>query len=712
YRGRTGLSYYGRSPALPPTVAAGRAEPAADRLLAHEFAIPAYETPTYNLGPEFDWHIFPTVDVEWPTKIHRHFHWGVLTSAYARSGNEAYAREVVQQLFDFAQDNPLERWDAKRYRWAWSTLNTTVRIYSSWLNAWLQLLNSPSWTPDAQFVLMTELREHGRFLMAHAARGGNWVVAEARGLVELGIMFPEFKEAAAWRAEGFRRLRYELDQQVLADGMHIERTPGYHGMTLGCFLEPFQLGLLNQVEIADQAAFLDALERMHEYYLYGQKPNHRMEQVGDSSMMSADGSLAQGARLFRREDMRWVRTNGAEGQPPVHRSYGFTAGGQYYSRSAWNDPQALWSMLDWGAHFGHCHEDMGQFSLYAYGSDLLVDTGIYCYDRPRRDPFYQTIGHNTVMVDQQTQKRRDPLESKWVTTDQFDYFRGLTDNSEPLRFERTMLFRQPNQAGPGYWLVLDNLTGEGRHRLDQRWHTTEKLAARVVGSSIVLTSKPAQKQPSLVLAGLPQAGLQTAVVPGAVSYKWLEKSPVEVAQFTLDGEMPAGFVTLLYPTPPDAPPATVELTRLTTELPGALALRASITDRDRQFEDLWLFNPTGQGTLRVAGVETDARLALLRREGQQTSWLLAEGSLLRQGETVLFTSANRVDGAAAAPHDGVTALVVTAGQEVWAHSPGQATVNGQTFAGERAHGMIQVGSVSPPMPVKPPKSPGEPDLSL
>jgi 2-isopropylmalate synthase len=63
--------------------------------------------------------------------------------------------------------------------------------------------------------------------------------------------------------------------------------------------------------------------------------------------------------MFRREDMQWVLTGGKEGKPPVYRSYPFSGAGFYVSRSAWNDPQALWSIVDWGGFLGHCHDDMG-----------------------------------------------------------------------------------------------------------------------------------------------------------------------------------------------------------------------------------------------------------------------------------------------------------------------------------------------------------------
>ncbi len=718
YRARKLPDYYGKYHARPPINPARNTDPRAEQLLTHKMPIHSYKEPTYDLGPDFDWHVFPIVDVEWPTKIHRHFHWRSLAGAYGRTNNEAYAEELVQQLFDWAKDNPMERWDRQRYRWAWSTLNTTIRIYSSWINSWLQVRESRAWRPDAQFVFLAALREHGRFLMTHAARQGNWVVAEARGLVELGVMFPEFKEAKAWREEGFRRLRRELAAQVLPDGVHIERTPGYHGMTMGCFMEPVRLGLLNGLEIDGGEDFVTKLEQMHEYYLYGAKPNHRMPQIGDTGPMNVDKMLRRGWNMFRRADMRWVVEDGKEGSPPVHRSYAFAAAGQYISRSAWNDPRALWSFIDWGAHVGHCHEDMGHISLYAYGSDLLVDTGRYSYAWPMRAPFYRTVGHNTVRIDGKTQKRRDPLTADWVSTEQFDVFRGTTDNSEPLLHERILAFVQPSADAPGYWLVVDRLTGEGNHRLDQRWHGFEKLEARLSGTSAILETRDGEDpRPSLVLAALPQPGLEPRVVEGAVSYAWYKKTPVDVVQFGLEGNMPATLVTVLFPTPPDAPPANVTVLPLPATLDaaakadrGMTAVRVNIVDRGVRFSDTWVINHAPASTGQAGGLLVRGRMGMIRNGRKATRWLLAEGSRLAFEGRDLFMSEEEVRGAGArTTANGMLAFVCTGGTGVRFHAPAAeaVTVNGVLSPPPRGDaGMVRAGTVSPPVVAPVPRGKG------
>ena len=704
YRARKGPSYYRKWEKRPSRNPARTTDARAETYLTHKMPIHSYETPTYDVGREFDWHIFPINDVEWPTKIHRHFHWSSLAGGYWDTGNEDYANEIVQQMLDWGQDNPMERWDRHRYRWAWSTLNATIRIYSTWINAWLRIRESGSWTPDAQFVMLTLLREHGEFLMTRRTTPGrsNWSVAESRGLVELGIMFPEFKEAASWRAEGFRRLREDIDLQVLADGVHVERTPGYHSMTLGCFMEPLRLALLNQVPFEGRDHFIAKIESMYEFYLYGCDPNRRMAQIGDGHQMSVVRHMQQAADMFGREDMRFLATEGAEGAVPVHRSYGFEAAGFYVSRTAWNDPDALWSIMDWGAAIGHCHEDMGQICLRAYGKPILVDSGIYSYAFPMRSYFHWTIGHNTLMVDGKCQKRRDPLSSTWVTTDRFDYVRGLTDNSEPVLHERSLVFKQPGDDGPGYWVVLDRVTGEDSHRLDQRWHPNEKFKGAADGSSVVFTSADeGDPQPSLVLAALPADDMETAVVEGWVSYQWYKKIPVQVAQFTRECQVPAVLATVLYPTPAGRAPARIAVSRLPATLDGAAvpdtgatAFEVAIEDDGRAYRDTWIFRHGDKGVVAAGGVALDGRMARVR---SRKSWSVAEGSSLELGGKSLF--------AAAAPMRGIartgSVLSCTDGRDLRVASAEPLAVNGGEAIAPQDGIVVLTAVAAPVVPPEP-----------
>lgn len=717
FRKRSEPNYYNkfRKPWKAPAVK--RTNIAADRILNHKYPIHSYKDPVFDLGPGMNWHVNPIVDREWPTKLHRHTQWRTFMNAYRQTGDEKYAQEMRQQILDWAKDNPIERWVPATGRFAWSTLNATVRIYGTWIDMYYILRHSPVWNGDLQFVYLTEIREHGRYLMTHAARQGNWVVAEARGLVELGVMFPEFKEAKQWRDEGFARLKRELDIQVFDDGIHVERTPGYHSMVMACFMQPLQLGLLNKVDIEGREYFLKKIEKMYEPYLYGAMPDKRMAQIGDGGLMSVAGKMTQGWNIFRREDMLYVFSDGKEGKPPVHRSYAFRQGGFFVSRSAWNDPNALWSIVDWGGFVGHCHYDMGNFLAYAYGSRLLIDAGRYAYAWPERKYFKETTGHNTLMVDGKNQEKNDPLKDKWVATDQFDVFWGLTDNTPPLLFERNVVFRQPSPAGPGYWLVVDRLSpsagDSGEHRIDQRWHALEKMTGEVAGQSVVFRPDPKktdEKLPALVVANAPQPNLETQIVEGWVSYGWYKKDPTHVAQFSFQkAKAPLALVTVIYPTPPEAQPASVRVEPLQAQLDGrpapfhqVSAVAVAIDDNGKQYRDTWIVRHTDAGLTEAGDLKTDGRVAMVRGDADQ--WLVSEGAILETGGNPLFHAAAAVQGAGAVRRDDTLDIVATEARNVRVLGAPRIVVNGKETKG--GAGQIDLGNVKSPEIPPPPRADG------
>ncbi|MCK4409303.1 MAG: heparinase II/III-family protein, partial [Candidatus Eisenbacteria sp.] len=99
----------------------------------------------------------------------------------------------------------------------------------------------------------------------------------------------------------------------------------------------------------------------------------------------------------------------------------------------------------------------------------------FCYHRDAlwRDHFRSTPAHNTVTVDGLNQskmlgpfmwgRRARAEQIAWATTARFDYFEGAHDGYarvSGVRHRRSVLFGKR-----GYWLVVDHLEGEGRHRI-------------------------------------------------------------------------------------------------------------------------------------------------------------------------------------------------------------------------------------------------------
>lgn len=454
----------------------------------------------YDFGPDIRWdeNPTPTGNKEWSFEVNRHRFWGKLGRAYWDTGDEKYARAFVSQLRDWVRDNPAPRLVKANYVGSrWRTLEAGIRMSETWPDAWCHFLSSPSFGDEDVLLMMKSILEHARYLHRHPSRG-NILTHELRGLYTVGAIFPEFREAAAWRSQAIERLGAELDSQVYPDGAQFELTATYHRIALRNFVGPLTLARLNDYPVP--AGYRSKLEKMFTYAMLAAMPNGFLPGLNDANDTDMRESLREGNRLFpERADFLWVATGGERGTPPAGTSHAFPYAGQFVMRSGW-EADSRYLLFDAGP-FGHAHqhEDKLNFVIYAYGTRLLVDPGNYTYDRSRwRQYVTSSYAHNVIHVDGKEQHRRGlsrglaesryvvqtPLPAAWQTTPEADYaaasFGTLPEEGygafrdKSVVHTRQILFvkdggrRTVSPGSADYWLVVDVL-----RPADARRHTYE-----------------------------------------------------------------------------------------------------------------------------------------------------------------------------------------------------------------------------------------------
>ena len=110
----------------------------------------------------------------------------------------------------------------------WEPYPTSLRIVN-WIKWALAPRGLPALPPECQHSLAVQARWLSRRLEHHLL--GNHLFANAKALVFAGAFFVG-PEADRWRRLGLRLLARELDEQILADGGHFERSPLYHAILL------------------------------------------------------------------------------------------------------------------------------------------------------------------------------------------------------------------------------------------------------------------------------------------------------------------------------------------------------------------------------------------------------------------------------------------------------------------------------------------------
>ena len=522
---------------------------AADRICDHTFDLLG-SGPTH-LGDKIDWHIdFKTghrfdprryytdirpasypggYDIKVPWELSRCQHFVRLGQAYWFTGDEKYAGEFVDQVIDWIEQNPPQF----GVNWV-CTMDVAIRVVN-WLWGYYFFKDSSLLTQEFYLAFFKSLLAHGRHIMNNLEWSeeltSNHYLSNIVGLVYLGILLPEFKEAQQWRELGLQELEKEMFKQVYPDGVNFEASVSYHRLVTELFLSAVLLVQRNGHTFG--RPFLNCLEKMLEFTLYVTKPDgtvpfigdndngriHRLKVWGKQEREWADHRylLAIGATLFEREDfaqaagdqweeaiwflgeesLAFKRKVAAKGLLPLHlKSRAFVDAGLYILR---NDD--LYLIVNAGlngqnGHGGHAHNDTLSFELYTNGQTWIADPGTYIYtaDYEARNRFRSTAYHNTVMVDGQEHTDFDPNElfrlpsslvprvMEWTADEGI----GIVDceySADGDWTHRRRVYTSQQIQGA---IIDDAISGTGRHTLLASFHVPPSVQVIYISDNKVI----------------------------------------------------------------------------------------------------------------------------------------------------------------------------------------------------------------------------------
>lgn len=550
-------------------------------------------------------------DIKVPWELSRFQHLPTLGKAYWLTKDEKYAREFVIQINDWLDNN------SPQYGVNWTcTMDIAIRAVN-WVWGYYFFKDSPVITKDFLLKFLKSLLVHGKHIRANLEResrviafistllkgkfplnilkpgwrgiNGNHYLSDLVGLVYLGVMFPEFKEAKKWQEFGVKELVKEMAGQVYSDGVDYEGSISYHRLVTELFLSATLLCLKNGIGFPQW--YMERLEKMFEFIMYYTKPDGMAPQINDNDdgrlhILADYGNwerrdhrylLSVGAVLYDRPDFKQAAGKFSEeafwllGEEGLKKwealpstdeplpSKAFPDGGFYIMRD-----QDFYLIIDAvpadpGAPSGHKHNSRLSFELCAFGESFIIDPGAYIYtaDSEMRNLFRSTAYHNTVVVDGEEQNsfRPDNLfwignEAKvkvnaWEVTRECDFWDGEHGGYKRLKrpvFHRRQIYFDKNEH---FWLIKDILTGEGFHRFELFFHFSPLKIAFLQDDSLVAVAQGHGGK--LAVIPLVTEGLQAKIASGWVSYRYGVKEEAPVLCYSKEAKTPATFLTLLYP---------------------------------------------------------------------------------------------------------------------------------------------------------------------
>ncbi|HPU25849.1 MAG TPA: alginate lyase family protein [Phycisphaerae bacterium] len=406
-----------------------------------------------------------------------------LGEAYAKTGNEKYARAFNEMLADFyvslpspalngayGPDEPIPAALPAGTPGGsmWSALSVGARILHGF-HYYSIFADSPFFTQDVRAKWIFNMGELADVLERQKG-GGNWETQMADALFQFGVTYPEFKKARERAERGLATLIENAKRTVYPDGALHEPTVNYHGLVLNRYSKVIQQVRDSHVEGLEVPEEMVRLtEKMFEYLMYATLPDGTLPIWGDSNHPTRPDFLERGARMYDRQDFLYVYSNGKQGSPPQEKSYAFPHGGYYYMRNDWSR-QSNYMGFRCGPHGSHGHLDPLSIVVAAYGRTVLIDPGIHTYGTPEARELTSTRSHNTVTVDDLDS--RSAKANAWVTTPGFDFVAGTNSGYrglEDVRHHRRVWFLKSVKSAPDLWLVLDDVTGTGEHEVALRY---------------------------------------------------------------------------------------------------------------------------------------------------------------------------------------------------------------------------------------------------
>ena len=524
-------------------------------------------------------------------ELNRH-QWLVhLGQAYRLTHEERYAEAVVHNLRSWQQTNA----SGMGINWT-SSLEVGFRLIS-WCWALALIRDSRALTPSLFAEVVQSVEAHATHVeryLSYYFSPNTHLTGEALGLLYAGVVFPQLKRAKRWQSLAARILVHEIDRQVLSDGVYFERSTCYQRYTVDIYLHFLILASRAGVEVPSVVS--ERVRSMLDFLVTLRHSDGSMPSIGDAdggwllplsrtrpedframfstaAVLFRDSAYARAAGELAPDTLWLFGTSAVEIFDALQPSLSapdtcrvFPTGGFAVMRSGW-DASSHSLIFDTGPlgcpnSSGHGHADMLSIQCSVFGRPYIVDAGTCCYtaNQELRDFSRGTAAHSTVVVDGKSQAEpagpfawRSQSKAqllRWLCNEtlafadaEHDGYRALPD---PVSHRRRVIFVKKR-----YWVLVDDVTGAGTHRLEIRFQFAP-MDVRIDTAGCVRATLDGRRGLLLrtftfdELEGDVRVGCR-APLEGWISpnYGQLEPAPALVYAATI--RLPVRVVTLLWP---------------------------------------------------------------------------------------------------------------------------------------------------------------------
>lgn len=501
---------------------------------------------------------------------------GVPVDAYWYTNDKKWLKLLKDVFYDWIDANPKPTIMSGADYPTWRTLDSGAR--SGWLTSRFGKLTAMKDVDDEMWAnWLWSIWEHADYLKNDDFDGGNWMANVTGAVMGIATDFPMFKDQKKWLEFGKQSWELNVLRDIHPDGKEMEDAPGYI-----CFAYNPMLGTMQTLDELNIKFDEEARRRMAkvpDFLAAVTQPDGNMPAIGDWGGGPAY-VLPKATEYFKRDDIKYILTQGKEGTVPSFTSVNFPHGGWSVMRSAYDEQpyENARHLVFKSSRAAHGHDDALMITTYAYGRELLIDPGIRSYEHADIVRYLSTPYHNTICIDGGNQGGSHGKTEKWVSNDGFDYVQGVYSDWKGPSHRRSVVFVKPD-----YWIVHDEVTGKGEHTCDQNWHFAEDASIAGDTSTGVMRTGYATGGNLLIAAADPQS-LVSAPFDFFIANARMHAGgdghiPSKGWKYSKSGALPQVFDTVLYPyNGSQAPNVTVQRLEVEGSPADVTALKVTIDD--------------------------------------------------------------------------------------------------------------------------------------
>jgi len=357
-------------------------------------------------------------DIKVPWELSRGQHLPTLGLAFIFTKNELYAEEILSQLIDWIENNPL----CKGPNWN-CTMDVGIRV-SNWLVA-LELIRS--YKSNSGFerikIIIASLIQHFDYLWNNfewtSKLTSNHYLSNLAGFLFCIVYLPKLKRNDFFSHFVKKEFELEIHKQMYFDGMNSEGSLPYHRLVMELFAYSGILAKKN--DLTFNSSYYEQLNRSFDFTTSVIKPNGEIPQIGDNDSgiflklyprslhdLNYLNALAEiicnrrGGELCDKTSLELVLFDKKpENMKEANRVFRcFKESGVSIIRNDEFYFSFYHGENGQKGNGGHCHNDRLSFTLFYKNQDIFIDpgTGVYTSFPQIRNEFRSTRYHNTVGV--------------------------------------------------------------------------------------------------------------------------------------------------------------------------------------------------------------------------------------------------------------------------------------------------------------------------